>query len=151
MAAKQRFQVIPAVFMIFRRDGKTLFLRRANTGYGDGSYSLPAGHLDGGESAIMAAMREAKEEIGITLTRDSLRLVHMLHRQITPGEEKKHERVDFFFEITEWEGEPVNAEPQKCDELLWADADNLPKPMTSEVEAMFKALAKGELYSDFNF
>jgi 8-oxo-dGTP pyrophosphatase MutT (NUDIX family) len=149
---KQRFQVVPAVFILFRRGNEVLFLRRANTGYSDGSYSFPAGHLEGDEPAVMAAVREVEEEVGIKLTRDDLKLVHTLHRQAALGVgETKHERVDFFFEVTNWKGEPTNMEPHKCDELRWAPLDDLPEPLTVEVAGMLKAYAKGEPYSDLNF
>ena len=36
------------------------------------------------------------------------------------------ERVDFFVHIYKWQGEPVNAEPDKCDELCWVNMNNLP-------------------------
>jgi 8-oxo-dGTP pyrophosphatase MutT (NUDIX family) len=39
-------------------------MKRAGTGFGDGAYSLPCGHMDGGETAAQAAQREAAEELG---------------------------------------------------------------------------------------
>jgi 8-oxo-dGTP diphosphatase len=39
-------------------------MKRAGTGFGDGAYSLPSGHMDGGETAARAAQREAAEELG---------------------------------------------------------------------------------------
>lgn len=36
------------------------------------------------------------------------------------------ERVDFFVNIHKWQGEPFNAEPEKCDDLLWSNVDQLP-------------------------
>jgi len=83
---KERFKVVPAVYVIFQREGKVLLLKRANTGYMDGLYSLPAGHVDGDEPAVLAAVREAQEEVAVTLTRDSLRLAHVMHRQADPSD-----------------------------------------------------------------
>lgn len=42
---KERFKVVPAVYLVLRRGEGVLLLRRANTGYQDGKYSLIAGHL----------------------------------------------------------------------------------------------------------
>lgn len=44
------------VHMLFLRGEQVLLIRRYQTGYMDGHYSLPAGHLDGGERVRMAAL-----------------------------------------------------------------------------------------------
>lgn len=56
--SKERFRLIVAVYLILRQNGKILLARRANTGYADGFYSLPAGHLDGDELATEGMARE---------------------------------------------------------------------------------------------
>lgn len=109
-----RFTVIPAVYLVLRRTDEVLLLRRANTGYRDGEYSLPAGHHDGGESLLSAMVREAKEEIGIDVHEDDLRLAHVMHRNAADGE-----RVDFYFTCDKWLGDVTNCEEHKCDELRW--------------------------------
>jgi len=38
----------------------------------------------------------------------------------------KDERIDFFFEVTDWKGNVINMEPPKCDELRWFPIDDLP-------------------------
>ncbi|MDQ3005393.1 MAG: NUDIX domain-containing protein, partial [Chloroflexota bacterium] len=52
------------VHLLFFRQNEMLLLRRFNTGFRDGEYSVPAGHLDGGEPVMSAATREAQEEVG---------------------------------------------------------------------------------------
>ena len=56
-----------AVYLILIEDDKILLQRRFNTGYKDGNYSLPAGHLDDNESITQALVREVKEEIDLDL------------------------------------------------------------------------------------
>lgn len=108
------------VHLFFFRDRQILLLRRFNTGFADGMYSVPAGHLDGDETVIAAAAREAREEVGVRLDADRIHYSQVMHRK--DGDE----RVDFFVHVSAWEGEPVNAEPEKCDEIRWADMDELP-------------------------
>ena len=144
-----KFKVIPAAYTIFRDGDKVLLLRRANTGYHDGEYSLPAGHIDGNEPALVAAAREVQEEVGISVPLENFHLVHTLHSK--SDEPEPHERVSFFFEITQWADTPYNAEPEKCDELRWVPITDLPANMVPEVGQVLTKVAVGEFYSDFNF
>jgi 8-oxo-dGTP diphosphatase len=56
---------IPSCYTLIREGDKALFVLRENTGYMDGKYSLPAGHVEAGESFIQAAIRETFEEVGL--------------------------------------------------------------------------------------
>lgn len=133
-----RFTVIPAVYLVLRRTDEVLLLRRANTGYRDGEYSLPAGHHDGGESLLSAMVREAKEEIGIDVHENDLRLAHVMHRNAADGE-----RVDFYFTCDKWLGDVINCEEHKCDELRWASLAALPENMIPEVRTALRAIEDG--------
>jgi 8-oxo-dGTP diphosphatase len=151
---QDRHKVIPAVYVVFRDGEKILLIKRANTGYRDGYYSLPAGHVggsdeNGGESATQAATREAKEEVGVDIEINDLRLVHTLHRVST--DPTPHERMDLYFEAEKWRGEPKNAEPHKCDEIRWADINDLPKNVIPEVRQALANISHGNPYSDFGF
>ena len=108
------------VHLLFFREDQVLLLRRFNTGYADGQYSVPAGHLDGGESVMDAAAREAEEEVGVGIELSDMTFSTVMHRM------EEEERVDFFVHVHQWRGEPFNAEPEKCDDLCWMDIDQLP-------------------------
>ena len=125
-----------------------MLIRRANTGYLDGFYSLPSGHIDGNEPAIYAAVREAKEEVGIDIDPNDLKFVHVIHRV---AEEKDHERVDFFFEANKWQGEPSNMEPEKCDDIQWFKLDELPVKLSSVVAQALENIKNNSYYSDLAF
>lgn len=146
----ERHTVLLAVYLVLRRpkDGQVLLLRRAYTGYMDGKLSMPSGHADGKESAEAAMVREAKEEVGVTVKPSDLRLVHTMHRM---AEEGDHEYIDLFFESTSWQGEPTNMEPHKCSELLWADLRNLPADMVPVVRHALTHIAAGQSYSSALF
>ncbi len=64
-----RFQVVPAAYVVFRRehDGRSqvLLQLRRGTGYMDGFWATAAaGHVEADESVLEAACREAAEELG---------------------------------------------------------------------------------------
>ncbi|OGL30524.1 hypothetical protein A3F37_01480 [Candidatus Saccharibacteria bacterium RIFCSPHIGHO2_12_FULL_41_12] len=143
-----RHKLVPAVYAIVRKQNQILFMRRANTGYMDGMYSLPAGHVETKESATVSMVRELKEEIGIDVAIEHLKFVHVEH---TVSDERDHERVHFFFEVTQWIGEPYNAEPDKCDQLKWFDINNLPTNIVPEVISVLPLINDGQYYSEYNF
>lgn len=143
----ERFKLIPAVYVVLRRGNEVLLLRRANTGYQDGRYSLPAGHLEGDELGTMGIVREAKEEAGITLEPKDLELVHVSHR--LSRNQVGQERLDLFFEATKWQGEPTNMEPHKCDDLSWFPLDNLPAAVMPFIGMVLKDISKGVVYSEY--
>jgi 8-oxo-dGTP pyrophosphatase MutT (NUDIX family) len=120
------------VHLLFFRADQILLLLRCNTGYRDGEYSVPAGHLDGNETVLAAAIREAKEETGVDIQPEDLAFSSVMHRN--EGEE----RVDFFVHVHKWEGEPVNTEPEKCSELRWADVKKLPEKTIPYVRRAIK-------------
>ncbi len=127
---KTRNKAIPAVYILLEKDGKFLITRRCNTGYQDGNYQVPAGHVDEGELPTEAMVREAKEEIGIGLSPNDLELVHVSYR---PKHDNTDNRVDFFFRARIWSGEIKNIEPNKCDDLKWVGLSGLPENMTPHV------------------
>jgi ADP-ribose pyrophosphatase YjhB (NUDIX family) len=123
-------------------------MKRANTGWLDGFYTAPSGHIEDNEPATTAAIRETLEETGVTIHEDDLTCVHVSHR-------KDHEDgkiyVDFFFVTTTWNGEPINSEPEKCSEVAWFDLDNVPD---NTVEMLKNALANykaGKFYSELGW
>jgi len=118
---KKRWQLTPAVYVALVRDGRVLLLRRHQTGYRDGMLTLPAGHLEGGETFAQAARRELAEETGVHVAEADLRMAGILHRR-----QDGLERLDVFFDAARFDGEPYNAEPHKCSQMLWADLGALP-------------------------
>lgn len=143
---KERFKFIPAVYLVLEKDGKYLFIRRFNTGYRDGEYTLVAGHHDGGVTLEQTMIREAKEEIGINIEEKNIKLVHMIHR-LEDGEE----RVDYYFYPEVWDGEVVNNEPDKCDDMSWFDPNNLPDNVIPHVKKVINRIQNNIYYSNDGF
>ncbi len=118
---------------------------RQNSGYYDGWYTVPAGHVEEGELPMEAMIREAKEEIGINLAHEDLHAVHAMYRT---AHDATGDRVDYFFEATTWSGEPTNAEPHKCVELRWCSVSALPEKMMHHVKDALMDIQHGVNYSE---
>lgn len=144
IARMERILFPVAVHLFLVQNNKLLLLRRFNTGYEDGNYSVIAGHLDGGEDVYTAMIREAKEEAGIDVPRENLSIVQVMHRKKTD-----EERIDYFFVCETWNGEIVNNEPNKCDELKWYDSDNLPLNTIDYINAAIKNYNRNVHFSIF--
>lgn len=142
---QEKFKLIASVYLLFVRDGKILLLRRQNTGYEDGNYGLVAGHLEAHESLTSAAIREAKEESGVDIAPHNLGVVTTMHRK------QNDERVDFFFEVKHWTGEPTNTEPDKCDDLSWFPLNELPSNTIPYIRQAIECSQKGIIYSEFGW
>lgn len=121
-----RLNLIPAVYLLLINDKNQILLsKRQNTGYGDGNFSVPAGHLEENESFDEAIIRETKEEIGIEIK--NIELIKILHRI-------SEKRLDYFYKATSWDGKICNEEPNKCEILEWFDLNNLPEDMLGYVK-----------------
>ena len=142
---ESRFSLVSAVHLFLLRGQQVLLLRRRNTGYEDGNYSVPAGHLDGGEQVIQAAIREVREEVGIEITPEDLDVVGIMHRQA------EDERIDFFIVARRWDGEPRNCEPDKCDQLYWVDIDKLPGNVIPYVRRALENYQVGRWFDSFGW
>lgn len=143
----ERNKAIPAVYIFLEKDGKYLIARRFQTGYRDGQYQLPAGHVEAGELPTEAMVREAKEEVGIDVFVHDLELVHISYR---PKHDNTDNRVDFFFKAHTWSGEVRNMEPHKCDDLRWVSISELPENVTPHVRVAFESMIKGELFKELD-
>lgn len=133
--------MIASSYLFLVRDGRILLSRRKNTGYEDGNYSLPAGHVENNESLTQAASREIFEEIGIRLKPENFTLVHVMHRK------EKDIRVDFFF-TAQTTQEPVNKEPHRCDNLSWFPLDHLPANTVPYIRQAIQSFTKKQFYSE---
>jgi ADP-ribose pyrophosphatase YjhB (NUDIX family) len=137
-----RFKLVPESHLFLVRDGRILLLRRANTDYEDGKYSVVAGHIEDGETAREAICREAREEAGIELAPDDLEFAHVVHRA------DRGQRVGFFFSARRWRGEPRNMEPHKASDFGWFPLDALPDDMVPYVRRAIERWRAGERYGE---
>lgn len=137
-----------ASYLVIRKDGRIPFVLRANTSWMNGHYGLASGKVEMGESFTQALIREAKEEIGVTVRPENLRPILTCHRR-EPAESMSW--VDMVFEADSWEGEVVNAEPHMHSELAWLDSAELPANVIPSVRFMLEQIAAGKTYCEYGW
>ena len=134
-----------SVHLLLVRSGRILLLRRYNTGYEDGNYSMVAGHIEGGEELKTAMIREAREEAGIEISPSDLEVVGVIH-SLTD-----REYFHFFLKASDWMGEVSNMEPSKCDDLSWFEIGDLPDNTIPYIRQAIENYRRGEWFTSFGW
>lgn len=129
---KEKF--LSSVYLIIRNSkGEILLQRRQGTKLWPGFLALPAGHIDKGENAYDAIVREAREELGIGININNIIDTFVVNRR----NKSLPTYYDIYFEINNYNGNIKINEPEKCSEIVWYDINNLPKDMIDfEIEAI---------------
>lgn len=145
---QNRNTAIPAAYVFLEQEGKFLITRRRNTGYQDGNYQVPAGHIDEDELPSEAAIRETKEEVGVDIRPEDLEFVHVSYR---PKHDDTDDRVDFFFRAKKWFGEVKIMEPEKCDDLRWVAPEEMPTNVSLHVRDAMRCVQEGIFFNELGF
>ncbi len=141
-----RFKLTPAVHLFLVKNDQVLLLKRFRTGYEDGNYSVPAGHIDSNETASRAVIREAQEEVNIKVKLADLSFIHIMHRK-----KSAEERADWFFVAKKWTGQPKINEPHKCDGLSWFSLKTLPQNTVPYIRYAIKQYLAQEYFSEYGW
>lgn len=142
---RHTFTLVPAAFVLLRRGTEVLLLRRANTGYRDRHWAMPAGHVELGESCQAAAVRELAEETGVVVPETELRPLCAMHRREPRDFDPVSQRVDFYFEADCGEQEPRLMEPDKATDMGWFDLADLPSPLVPPEAMLLAAVRAGDV------
>jgi 8-oxo-dGTP diphosphatase len=149
MSNTRAHRLIPAVWVLLtNKDDEYFLLRRANTGWQDGTFTIPAGHIEYMESPRKAAVRELNEEIGITASEDDLVFSHVMFSRSTDGTDT--ERVSVFFTLSKYQGSPYLAEPEKASEAGWYHKDSLPV-LAAVLPIVMEHIDNDQLYSELYY
>ncbi len=137
---------IPGICVLVRSGSKLLCVLREHTGFMDGFWGLPGGHVEPDESFSQAACREALEEVGLTIRPEDLTYKLTVHRKAA------HDvRVDVYFEVTTWTGESTNTEPERHAKISWFDENNLPANLCDYMTAGLAAIKHNKSYTEFGW
>ncbi|MGI9328255.1 MAG: NUDIX domain-containing protein [Pseudomonadales bacterium] len=134
------------VHVLLRRaapDPQIFLLRRANTGFLDGYYALPGGHVHEGELPLAAAMRECQEETGCV----PLNLQPLC---VMPYRSGSHNGINLIYESDQFDRTPVIAEPELADLALWASELSLPEPRAGWISRVLEMQGKDQWYTEFD-
>jgi len=111
------------------KDGKVLLGRRHTDPekadselHGEGTWTMPGGKLEYGETFEEGAVREVKEETGMDLQKMEVICVN--------NDKNEHAHfVTIGFFSDGFDGEPKVMEPDEITEWRWFSLDNLPSPI----------------------
>ena len=105
-----------------------------------------AGHVDAGESAKSAAVRETFEEAGVAICEEDLDFSGSMHRRFSDGV-----AVNLFFNARRWSGVPANAENHKCDHAGWFRLSELPERIVSYIRPVLDRVESGPWFLEFGW
>ena len=145
MVERALFKVV--VSLIIKQDDKVLLFFRNDGpfGYDGGWWVLPAGHVEYGETAQAAAIREAKEELGIDIDPADIKCVHVISNLASVPES-----YDVFFEVSKYSGTIRNCEADKCVEMRFFTLDEILKldHLITTTRMALSGRAKNQFYSE---
>lgn len=118
---------------VFVIKNKKLLLGQRINAHGEGTWSLPGGHLEFFETFEQCAKREVMEETGLKI--DNVTFVAATNDIFK--EEKKH-YVTIFVKSNNSDGIVRIMEPDKCLKWDWFTWDNLPKLLFLPLENLRK-------------
>lgn len=107
--------------LCFLHTDKDILLAMKKRGFGVGRMNGVGGKIKEDESIEQATIREAFEEIEVTIPEDKLEKVAILHFSFDSKPEWDQECHVYF--VSEWEGEPIESEEMNPE---WYSKDNLP-------------------------
>ncbi|MET8623788.1 NUDIX domain-containing protein [Kitasatospora sp. NPDC004669] len=140
--------MVVGVHLVLVKDGRVLLGRRRNTAFAEDHWHVPAGHLLEGESITRGMVREADEELGITIREEDLDLVHAVHH--LDADDGKG-RLQLFFKPRAYVGQITNREPEKCHELKYWPIRELPAPVVDYTTHALGRITAGSLVSVYGW
>ena len=111
-----------AIF-ILNSKGETLLQKRSgNKRYNPNKWAICSGHVDAYESLEDAALREVKEEIGLTILKDEL--CRYKKSELILRESNSHTTHYFYFK-TDKKANEFTIQEEELSEVKWVDIDKV--------------------------
>jgi len=106
-------------------------------------FALPGGHLDAGETFEQGGIREIKEETNLNIVNP--KVIAITNNLETFKETGKH-YISIILLATEYSGELKITEPEKCEEWIWCDPNDLPEPLYDASRMGVELYLKNKFY-----
>ena len=144
--------------LCFLQKDNQLLLAMKKRGFGVGKWNGVGGKVGEGETIEQATVREAQEEIGVSIATKDLRKVADLYFKFVEKEEWNQHCSVYMTSV--WKGEPIESEEMKPQwypqndlpyKDMWVDDPHwLPRVIAGEaIEARFVFNQKGEMAGPF--
>lgn len=118
---------------MFVINGNKILMQKRKGKHGDGTWSLPGGHLEFGESIEDCAARETMEEMGVKIRNIK---IGPFTNDVHVKEEKHYITI---FVVSEYDsGEAKVMEPEWSEEVGWFEFENMPSPLFQPLESVLK-------------
>ena len=129
------------VGIIVLDDGKVLLGQRLAKAGDGGTWTMPGGKLDWGETFEKTGIREVKEETDID--------VHEIEVFCVQNDMVEHGHfVTIGLIAKKWTGTPKTMEPDKIINWKWFDLDNVPTNLYPPSAKCIENLKSGKFYSE---
>lgn len=119
------------VGVLITQDERLLLGKRVGS-HGAGSWALPGGHLDSGESISVCAIRETAEETGLVI--DETRNIDFTNDVF---EKEGMQYITLFVEAISFTGVPEVLESDKCEEWRWFSRNEIPDKLFKPLQSLF--------------
>lgn len=120
------------------REGRVLLVHRSpgRRAYPD-AWDLLGGHIESGETELVALTREVREELGVQIVPGSARRLCRL----AVGRDEESVRLSAWV-VDDWQGTPTNLAPDEHDEVGWFELGEMPplahKPVRTALDGAMR-------------
>ncbi|MFI1397541.1 NUDIX domain-containing protein [Streptomyces sp. NPDC020681] len=134
--------LVAAVIVHDKAENRVVLIQRGERAkFGQGMWDLPTGKSEPGEPITETAVRELREETGLIVKPEALKVAHIVHGAW--GVEAPNGFLTVVFAVHEWSGEPENREPRKHAQVRWADAEAVPGEFVAGTAGALREYLRG--------